>query len=964
MNELSIGIDFGTTKTLVSFYNETSGKPELIRLGRGRDYLPTSVYVPEEGGFLFGEDADDQIEFGVDRYCRAFKMKLGSNVPALAFLDGDRFIQHSAKELTRRFLQHIKERSENEVFMGKIITKAVITKPVLFSPAQCEELKEAALGAGFHEVEFVTEPEAAGYAFCTLCPSEAFQGNALVIDWGGGTLDMALVSRNGDHVLTHREYTAGDMNMGGEVFDEQLWNHVNRRLRDQGESDLTREKPEHQNLLFRKVREAKEMLSTQMQRTLRLSSPRGACPPISLERSEFEDLIRSHVEQAAGMARQLMNSIQGKALKPEILLFVGGTSKIPAISAIMEQTTGLPCRPWHLSQAAVSLGAGLFAVRKKERFRNSANDTPDTGDDSSFSKRRPHQLNVEAWEMASGCVKTADIQGKQFDIRIPPGVTAGTRLRLPASKTEGLGDIELEVVLQNSEGAKEKPLYREGLEYLHGINGHQINYREAANCFTRGYEQGDLNAAYMLCWCYQQGTGVPIDSVFALRLAEFLIERRYFPAYLHLSEAWGTGRGVPMDQQKAKEFSDKLESTCSQPIEGIDEVLRFDSLIHNELLKENSDSREMERLARHNFTISNLPTRFGLLAVALLKDVEGSPSARGEIRKLLDEGCKQGDLLSFLFKGSLLCGEDHSIFAPDKDKGISLLRKAVSHGEPAALFRYFEELDNEALCKQVLNRFWNVCRLGPSCIHGDKELNCSIRLEPCPFACGWRVYEGSITGPLLEQERLDQLVTQFPPQLILKNRNSHALHNLKVRICCRDKQLDRTIEIPSSLSREEELEINPLDYDLELGENLYVEVHSGDRCSIMDLGNIGGTSAFMHGAVPPLAMWWERGFLGGFILKLACWDGCITNVIVHKTGIVNTRPICLQAGQQPESVGWMEFSDSQSLHENEIFWIESAEYPPVMGRILTTPDDSGSAGWKSAAKVVGGSLLGILAAGS
>lgn len=51
MSELSIGIDFGTTKTLVSFYNETTGKPETIRLGRGRDYMPTSVYASEEGCF-------------------------------------------------------------------------------------------------------------------------------------------------------------------------------------------------------------------------------------------------------------------------------------------------------------------------------------------------------------------------------------------------------------------------------------------------------------------------------------------------------------------------------------------------------------------------------------------------------------------------------------------------------------------------------------------------------------------------------------------------------------------------------------------------------------------------------------------------------------------------------------------------------------------------------------------------
>lgn len=204
-------------------------------------------------------------------------------------------------------------------------------------------------------------------------------------------------------------------------------------------------------------------------------------------------------------------------------------------------------------------------------------------------------------------------------MRIPPGVVSGSKLCLPASKTQGLGDIKLGIVLRVSDDTEEKHLYIQGLEYLHGINEHQIDYREAASCFTQGYEQGDLNAAYMLCWCYQQGCGVPIDSAFALKLAQFLVERNYFPAYLHLSEAWGTGRGVPMDQQKAKEFSDKLERTCSQPIEGIDEVLRFDALIQNELLKENPDSREMERLARLNLTISNLLTRFSILVVALLR---------------------------------------------------------------------------------------------------------------------------------------------------------------------------------------------------------------------------------------------------------------------------------------------------------------------------------------------------------
>ena len=962
MKSICIGIDFGTTNTLVSYIEDKSKFPVLSRLGRSSDSMPTTIHIDSGGSPCFGDDANDYCEYDSSGYVRGFKLWLGGT-RTLKRENSEK--EYSAVELTMEFLKHIREKCEQESLQGHYhLDRAVITIPVSFSPARKADLKKAAQKAGFQEVILVPEPEAAGKAFCTLCPEEAFKGSALIVDWGGGTLDLSLVQRTEEGFKVQKAYSRGDETMGGEVLDTIMWNHVANRLKLKFGIDLGKEPVAKRYALRKRIRQAKEKLSLLNDYTLLLPLQEGL-QRISIFRQEWEEVIGSQLGKVVQMVEDILARLAADHQPPpNIILLVGGSSKTPRLRELLEQRTSIPCKFWDKGMEAVGLGAALFDIQQRESSQIPGNDLSGMGDDSSSSKRQPHKLNVEAWEMLSGCVKTVDIQGNQFDVRIPSGVAAGTRLRLPASKTKGLGDIELELVLQDPGDAKEKPLYIEGLEYLHGINGHRIDYREAANYFTRGYEQGDLNAAYMLCECYREGFGVPRDPSFAFKLAEFLIERGYFPAYYHLSEAWRTGKGVPMDQQKVKDFSDKLKRTCSQPVAGIDEILRYDSLMKNELSKEKPDTRELERLARLNFKISNLPTRFGFLVAALLsKDVEESPSAREEIRKLLDEGCKQGDLFSVLFKGGLLCGEDHSIFAPDKDKGISLLRKAASYGEPAALFLYSEELDNESQSKQVLNRFWNVCRLGASCIPGDKELNCAIRLEPSPFACVWNVYERSIAMPLLAQERLEQLVTQFPPQLVLKNENSHTLHNIKIRICCGDKQLDRTIEIPSSLSSDDELKINPLDYDLELGEDLYVEVYSGARCSRMDLRNIIKISDFMRGS-PPLAMWWEEGFFDGFILRLACRDGSISNVIVRKEGGASTSPIYLNTNQEPPSIGWVEFSDDASLSENEMFWIESAEYPPILGRILTTPDDSGSSDWETAAKIVGGGLLGILAAGS
>ena len=152
MKEFAIGIDFGTTKTLVSRFNEETGRPQTIKLGKGKDSIPTAVYVAENGEMLFGEEADDNIEFGPERYCRGFKMKLGRSQPVLVFRKGDRSVKYTAKDLTRVFLGYVLHRVEEEVFMGNKVGKVVITCPALFSPMQREELRKAAMEAGLVDV--------------------------------------------------------------------------------------------------------------------------------------------------------------------------------------------------------------------------------------------------------------------------------------------------------------------------------------------------------------------------------------------------------------------------------------------------------------------------------------------------------------------------------------------------------------------------------------------------------------------------------------------------------------------------------------------------------------------------------------------------------------------------------------------------------------------------------------------
>ncbi|MCQ2371398.1 MAG: Hsp70 family protein [Akkermansia sp.] len=157
MQDISIGIYFGTTKAMVAWVNPKTSLPETVWLGGEHS---STVYVGENGEFFFGEAAEKAAAQHPERYCCDFKDKLGSSQPALMVYKDGKFCTYSARQLTAAFLRHIRERCEREVLI-QAVDSAVITRPVEFSPAQVEDLRLAAEEAGFREVTFIVEQEAA-----------------------------------------------------------------------------------------------------------------------------------------------------------------------------------------------------------------------------------------------------------------------------------------------------------------------------------------------------------------------------------------------------------------------------------------------------------------------------------------------------------------------------------------------------------------------------------------------------------------------------------------------------------------------------------------------------------------------------------------------------------------------------------------------------------------------------------
>jgi molecular chaperone DnaK len=226
-----IGIDFGTTKTLVCRWDERRQQPVEIRLGR-LGPMPTSIHVDSSGKpDLFGDDPAGYVS-RVKRY-------LGRKAPLV--LHGK---PSDPVSLVSEFLRHVRSRIEEEALHGPV-GYTVITVPALFGPAAKASLKQAAETAGFSNFELLDEPVAGGLAFLHDSPATVQGQNFLVFDWGGGTLDLAVVRRDGENLLEVPNLLGGDIALGGEDIDDSIVERVSAMLTSQGRPSLEEQQEKH-----------------------------------------------------------------------------------------------------------------------------------------------------------------------------------------------------------------------------------------------------------------------------------------------------------------------------------------------------------------------------------------------------------------------------------------------------------------------------------------------------------------------------------------------------------------------------------------------------------------------------------------------------------------------------------------------------------------------------------------------
>ncbi|MEV0461224.1 molecular chaperone DnaK [Catellatospora methionotrophica] len=348
----AVGIDLGTTNSVIAVFE--GGQPTVIQNAEGARTTPSVVAFTDAGERLVGQLARRQAIlnpkgtiYSAKRFIGRHFDEISQEAKAVAFdvvAGPDGLVRfdvkgkmYSPEEISAQVLRKLVDDASK--FLGEKVTQAVITVPAYFNDAQRTATKDAGRIAGLDVLRIINEPTAAALAYGL---DKKGHETVLVFDLGGGTFDVSILDV-GDGVVEVRA-TAGDSHLGGDDFDRRLVDHLADEFKNDTGIDL-RTDPQALQRLFEAAEKAKVELSsvTQTQVSLPFVTADASGPKhltTTITRSKFEDLTKDLVQRCLGPVEQAMTDAQVTANDLDEVILVGGSTRIPAVQAVVRKLTG------------------------------------------------------------------------------------------------------------------------------------------------------------------------------------------------------------------------------------------------------------------------------------------------------------------------------------------------------------------------------------------------------------------------------------------------------------------------------------------------------------------------------------------------------------------------------------------------------------------------------------------------
>jgi molecular chaperone DnaK len=367
-----IGIDLGTTNSCVAVME--GNEPVVIANSEGKRTTPSIVAFIEGGERKVGDPAKrqaitnpkktifsikrfmgetyDQVQKEISRV--PYQVAKGENNTPRVDIDGRLY---TPQEISAMVLQKMKKTAED--YLGQEVTDAVITVPAYFSESQRQATKEAGEIAGLNVRRIVNEPTAASLAYGLDKTHKDMK--IAVFDLGGGTFDISILEL-GDGVFEVKS-TNGDTHLGGDDFDHVIIDWLAQEFINEEGIDL-RQDPMALQRLKEAAEKAKIELSSSTSTEINLPyiMPVNGIPKHlvkTLTRAKFEQLADGLIQATVEPCRKALSDAGMTSSDIDEVILVGGSTRIPAIQAIVEKFFGKAPSKGVNPDEVVAVGAAI-----------------------------------------------------------------------------------------------------------------------------------------------------------------------------------------------------------------------------------------------------------------------------------------------------------------------------------------------------------------------------------------------------------------------------------------------------------------------------------------------------------------------------------------------------------------------------------------------------------------------------
>jgi molecular chaperone HscC len=345
-----IGIDLGTTNSLVAYFTEEG--PKIIPNRLGKNLTPSVISIDEEEQVYVGELAVERMLLYPESAASVFKRDMGSKKQFK--LLHKTFL---AEELSALVLRALKEDAES--YLKEEVTEAVISVPAYFNDARRRATKRAGELAGLKVERIISEPTAAAIAYGLYQSKE--RARFLVFDLGGGTFDVSILELY-DTILEVRA-VAGDNFLGGEDFTAILENMFFEKFRELDRLSLGEKTLRH---IHKQAEQCKLGFTDKKTSQMRCKIEENVYE-MEIELSKYEEACGELLERIRKPVKRSLADAHIRLADIDKVVLVGGATKSPVVrrfvSKLFKMLPDININP----DEAVALGAAIQGAMKERK---------------------------------------------------------------------------------------------------------------------------------------------------------------------------------------------------------------------------------------------------------------------------------------------------------------------------------------------------------------------------------------------------------------------------------------------------------------------------------------------------------------------------------------------------------------------------------------------------------------------